>query len=175
MRLGLHEHMFVRRHAYGHCMGTAETGNATEAAVLNAFVERGFDVLLPFGGGQAFDLVVHVDGQFLRIQCKTARQRGGCLAFNSRTTDHGRGRLPYDGLADLFGVFAPSTSGVYLVPVSAASTYISISGLSRPATASDAVCGSPPTTRSSAGPPSRWSRSWSPVGVSPRKLPRPSH
>jgi hypothetical protein len=106
-------------------MGTAETGNATEAAVLNAFVERGFDVLLPFGGGHAFDLVVHVDGRFLRVQCKTARQRGGCLAFNSRTTDHGRGRLPYDGLADLFGVFAASTSGVYLVPVRAASTYIS--------------------------------------------------
>ena len=106
-------------------MGTAATGNATEAAVLNAFVERGFDVLLPFGGGHAYDLAIHIEGRFLRVQCKTARERGGCLAFNSRTTDHGRGRLPYDGLAELFGVFAPSTKGVYLVPVRAAPAYIS--------------------------------------------------
>ena len=106
-------------------MGTAETGNATESAVLNALVQRGFDALLPFGEGHAFDLVVHIERHFLRIQCKNARERRGCLAFNSRTTDHGRGRLPYDGLADLFGVYAPPTRGIYLVPVCAAPAYIS--------------------------------------------------
>jgi hypothetical protein len=37
------------------------------------FVSRGFDVLMPFGGGQSYDLAVDLGGShFLRIQCKTA-------------------------------------------------------------------------------------------------------
>jgi PD-(D/E)XK endonuclease len=98
---------------------SATKGNAAEAAVLNAFVERDLGVLLPFGEGQPYDLVVHLPtDEFLRIQCKTARPSGGCLEFNSRTTDHGRGRLPYTGLADIFGVYFPPLQSVYLVPVS---------------------------------------------------------
>jgi hypothetical protein len=39
------------------------------------------------------------------------------LVFNSRTTDHGRGRRPYTGLADVFGVYFPPLKQVYLAPV----------------------------------------------------------
>jgi hypothetical protein len=41
------------------------------------------------------------------------------LAFHCRSTDHGRGRQTYDGLADLFGVHLPARDAVYLVPVAA--------------------------------------------------------
>jgi hypothetical protein len=99
-------------------MRTLAKGNAAEAAVLNAFVSRDFAVLLPFGEGQPYDFVVDLSsGAFLRVQCKTARAKGGCLLCNSRTTDHGRGRLPYLGLADVFGVFFPPNDSVYLIPV----------------------------------------------------------
>jgi hypothetical protein len=57
------------------------------------------------------------DGESLRVQCKNARWDRGCVVFNGRTTDHGRGRLAYRGLADAFGVFEPMNSGVYLLPV----------------------------------------------------------
>lgn len=104
-------------------MRTATKGNlgeVGEAAVLNAFVRRSFDVLVPFGGGQPYDLVVDVGGcAFLRVQCKTAWPRGGCLVFNCRSTDHGRGPVPYFGLADIFGVYFPPRDAVYLVPVGA--------------------------------------------------------
>jgi hypothetical protein len=97
---------------------TGLKGNATEAAVLNALVARNFDVLIPFGQGQPYDLVAHFPSEnFLRIQCKTGRLVDGCVAFNSRSTDHGRGRRPYLGLADVFGVFFPPTETVYVVPV----------------------------------------------------------
>lgn len=43
----------------------------------------------------------------------------GCIAFNCRTTDHGRGRQSYLGLADLFGIYFPPNRGAYLVPVAA--------------------------------------------------------
>ncbi len=96
-------------------METAGKGNATEAAILAALATRGFEVLVPFGDGHAYDLVVHLgDGCFGRVQCKTGRLTGDCISFNTRTTDHGRGRQPYLGLADVFGVyFLPSDARVF--------------------------------------------------------------
>lgn len=100
-------------------MGSRSSGNPGEAAVLNALVQRGYDVLLPFGEGQPYDLVLDLPGAgFARIQCKTGWTDKGCLRFNTHSTDHGRGPLKYHGLADLFGVYSRATAAVYLVPVS---------------------------------------------------------
>jgi hypothetical protein len=88
--------------------------------VLAALVQRKLDVLVPFGEGQPYDLVVRVkDATFLRVQCKTAWPVGGCLIFNCRATDHGRGPQPYFGLADIFAVYFPPSQVVYLVPIDA--------------------------------------------------------
>lgn len=101
-------------------MRTLEKGRATEAAVLKAFADQDFPVLLPFGDGQPYDLVVHLPTDaFLRVQCKTARPVEGGFIFNSRSTDHGRGAQSYLGLADVFGIYFPENERVYLVPVSA--------------------------------------------------------
>jgi hypothetical protein len=105
-------------------MARTERGNEAEAAVLAAFVSRGFDVLIPFGGGQPFDLVVQVaPGAFLRVQCKAAWASKGCLAFNTRSTDHGTGRRSYRGLADVFGVHDRLSGSVYLVPLDAVAEF----------------------------------------------------
>ncbi|HEU5141991.1 MAG TPA: group I intron-associated PD-(D/E)XK endonuclease [Solirubrobacterales bacterium] len=101
-------------------MNTAGRGNTGEAMVLAALVRQGFDVSIPFGEGQPFDLVVHTGAPTcVRVQCKTAWPQRGCMVFNSRSTDHGQGRQRYDGLADIFGVYFPPTSSVYLVPIDA--------------------------------------------------------
>lgn len=112
--------MFVRSRDYLVRMKTATRGNAGEAAILNALVELGLDVLVPFGDGHPFDLAVHLTGNvFLRVQCKTGWREGGCMLFNPLATDHGRGPQPYFGLADIFGVYFPPTRSVYLVPLDA--------------------------------------------------------
>lgn len=98
-------------------MGTASRGNIAEVMVLAAFVRRGFEVALPFGSGQPYDLVVDLGGPFLRVQCKRAWPIRGCLVFNCRSTDHGRGPQSYRGLADIFGVYFPQTDSVFLVPL----------------------------------------------------------
>jgi hypothetical protein len=99
-------------------MGSAARGNAAEAAVLNGLIDLGFEVLVPFGSGHPFDLAIYGPAcGFLRIQCKRAWPVKGCLTFNSRTTDHGRGQQSYLGLADLFGVYFPPTDSVFLIPV----------------------------------------------------------
>src|SRR5664279_1212425 len=105
-------------------MPRASNGNATEAVVLSAFADRGLDVLVPFGGGHPFDLVVFLGGTtFLRVQCKTAWPNRGCLIFITRSTDHGRGPRSYRGLADIFGVYFPPMRSVYLVPIDAVAEF----------------------------------------------------
>ena len=105
-------------------MAQPGSGNAGEAKVLAALVERGFEVLVPFGEGQPYDLVVHLGRDvFLRVQCKTAWPRQGCVVFNSHSTDHGRGAQSYLGLADVFGVYFPPTGLVYLVPIGAVARF----------------------------------------------------
>jgi hypothetical protein len=92
----------------------------TEAAVLSALVQRNFHVLIPFGDGHSYDLAVDLGSSgFLRVQCKTAWPNGGCMDFNSRSTDHGRGPQSYLGLADIFGVYFPPNGRTYLVPIDA--------------------------------------------------------
>jgi hypothetical protein len=101
-------------------MRSATSGNAGEAAVLNALVQRGFDVLLPFGDGHSYDVAIDLASDtLLRVQCKTGWPDRGCVLFNCRTTDHGRGRRSYVGLADIFGVYFPPRRSVYLVPINA--------------------------------------------------------
>jgi hypothetical protein len=105
-------------------MSTAKRGNEAEAKVLCALIERRYEVSIPFGSGQPYDLVVDLGGRdFLRVQCKRAWPVGGCMAFNCRATDHGRGPQPYTGLADIFGVYFPPTSAVYLVPLDAVAEF----------------------------------------------------
>lgn len=91
---------------------------------MSALVEREFDVLVPFGGGHPYDLVIHLSGSaFLRVQCKTAWPSRGCLIFNTRSTDDGHGPRSYRGLADVFGVYFPPNRSVYLVPIDAVADF----------------------------------------------------
>src|SRR3954453_18529796 len=105
-------------------MSSAKRGNEAEAKVLCALIERGYEVSIPFGSGQPYDLIVDLGGRdFLRIQCKRAWPLQGCVVFNARSTDHGRGPQSYIGLADVFGVYSPPTEAVYLVPIEAVASF----------------------------------------------------
>ena len=99
----------------------ATRGDLTEAAVLHAFVAAGLDVFVPWRNDLPYDLVVTLDGQqFFRVQCKSGRVRGGCLDFNSRSTDHGSGQRDYRGLADVFAIACPALDETFVVPVDTA-------------------------------------------------------
>lgn len=104
-------------------MNTKTIGERTEAIILAEFLKAGYVVLLPFGDNQRYDLVIDVDGDFLRVQCKTARLigHGARLVFQASSSHAHRGgpRRGYRGSADLFAVFSPDTCEVYIVPVDA--------------------------------------------------------
>jgi hypothetical protein len=101
-------------------------GERTEAIVLAELLKAGYVVLLPFGDNQRYDIVVEVDGAFQRVQCKTARLvLGSVLSFKTCSTYAHRGRPSrgYRGEAELFGVYAPHTGKVYLIPVEEVGEY----------------------------------------------------
>jgi hypothetical protein len=101
-------------------MKTATKGNEAEAMILALLIERGYDVSVPFGGGQPYDLVIDLGGfDLLKVQCKTGWWDKNCVSFNTRSTDHGQGRRSYVGLAHIFAVYFPPKKSVYLVPLDA--------------------------------------------------------
>ena len=97
-----------------------DVGLRTEAAILGRLVKVGYRVLVPFGVNQRYDLVIDVDGQFVRAQCKTGRMRNGVIIFNTRSVrTNTRCTIfrEYQGEADVFLVYCGATDGIYLVSV----------------------------------------------------------
>jgi PD-(D/E)XK endonuclease len=97
-----------------------DVGLRTEATILGELVRRGYQVLLPFGTNQRYDLVLDMNGEFVRAQCKTGRLRKGCVVFKTesvRTNTRGWLTRDYAGDAEIFLVYCPQTERIYAVPV----------------------------------------------------------
>lgn len=95
-------------------------GQRTEAAILSHLVRHGYPVLLPFGVNQRYDLVLDLEGTFVRAQCKTGRYRNGAIEFKTQSVVTSKTRnvvRGYIGEADVFLVHCPTVQGVYCVPV----------------------------------------------------------
>jgi hypothetical protein len=84
---------------------------------LNALIRADLMVLVPFGDGSPYDLLVDTGHALIKVQVKCGRIHDDCIEFNSCGTDHGRGRMSYEGRADVFGVHAPQLDRVFVVPV----------------------------------------------------------
>jgi hypothetical protein len=97
-----------------------DVGDRTEAIVIAALVRRGYKVLRPLSANQRYDLVLDLDGAFLRVQCKTGRLRNGAIVFSTRSCRSNRNRIyvrSYTDEADVFIVHCPETDRIYAVPV----------------------------------------------------------
>lgn len=100
-------------------MRTFEKGDRTEAVVLAALAKAGYTVLIPFGVAR-YDLAIddRTGERIKTVQCKTGRIREDCVVWSASSVDRGtQVRSDYRGQVDYFGVWAPGTSEVYLVPV----------------------------------------------------------
>lgn len=97
-----------------------DVGLRTEAAILAQLVQRGYQVLIPFGTNQRYDLVLDLNGEFVRAQCKKGRLRDGVVRFPARSTrSNSRGTYfrSYAGQIEIFLVHCPDTNQIYAVPV----------------------------------------------------------
>jgi len=100
-------------------MNSKRKGNITEAAILTEFIKRGIPVLLPFGDNERYDMVIEVNGDFKRIQCKTGRYRNGCVNFQccSSQAHRGKGYQSYKDDIDYFAVYCEELNLHALVPI----------------------------------------------------------
>ena len=97
-----------------------DVGDRTEAIVIAALVRRGYRVLRPLSSNQRYDLVLDLDGRFLRVQCKTGRLRNGAIVFSARSCRSNRSGTfvrSYTDEADVFVVHCPEADRIYAVPV----------------------------------------------------------
>lgn len=101
-------------------VNTHEIGDRSETMIMARLLQSYACVLIPFGSGHRYDLVVDTGQRFLRIQCKTGRLRNGCIYFRTASNHYhrsGGGRRDYRGQIEFFGVYCPENDKVYLVPV----------------------------------------------------------
>lgn len=97
-----------------------DVGLRTEAAILAELVRRGYQVLLPFGTNQRYDLVLDINGEFVRAQCKTGRLRNGVIRFPARSVRTNGRKIffrGYSGEVEVFLVHCSETRQIYAVPV----------------------------------------------------------
>jgi hypothetical protein len=95
-------------------------GHLSESKVLTAYIEAGFVVSVPFGGGAPYDLIVDTGVKLLRVQVKTGRLRNGCILFAAQRIHghHGTRRYKYEANEfDCFAVYCPENDQTYVVPM----------------------------------------------------------
>lgn len=99
---------------------TNTTAAVTESRFLAACLAAGYGVAIPFGV-KHYDLVVEVNGNLQRVQCKTGRLRKGAIMFNGYSVVRVAGKYknrPYLDSIDYYGVYCPELDKCYLVPAS---------------------------------------------------------
>ena len=97
-------------------------GQATEAIVTGELTARGVSVLTPAYDNEPYDIVAEIDGEFHRLQVKTAYdgKRDGAVVFRTRsvrTKSEGYERDGYEGEIDYFAAFNVGEEEIYLVPI----------------------------------------------------------
>jgi PD-(D/E)XK endonuclease len=96
-----------------------DVGLRTEGAILSELNRRGYDVLVPFGVNQRYDLVIDCEGGLLKVQCKTGRLRDGVVQFSALSIQSNTRQTRvrgYAGQVDLFMVYCPENERVYAIP-----------------------------------------------------------
>ena len=102
-------------------MNTKDIGDITEGIILAELLKSGFTVLLPFGDNNRYDLVVDLDGVFIRIQCKTARLQNGCVSFSNTSVYKGKKGIVKKQYTkneiDVIMVYSKHYDKIYVIPV----------------------------------------------------------
>src|SRR5215475_5532600 len=90
---------------------TSARGNMSELRVATAYVEAGYAVSMPLGGGAPYDLIVDTGKRLLKVQV-----RNGCVIFPmQRQSGHNGKARSYDqGEIDLFPVNCPGNGKIYV-------------------------------------------------------------
>jgi hypothetical protein len=103
----------------------SQKGAVAEAAIASAAIELGLTVLRPLCEGRRYDLVIDLEPELLRVQCKLARRVRGVLVVGlqtNRRTPGGYVSRSYTAAEiDAVGAYSPELRESFLVPIAALS------------------------------------------------------
>jgi hypothetical protein len=99
----------------------SQKGAAAEAAVTAAAIDLGLVVLRPLCEGGRYDLVIDLEPELLRVQCKWAQRLDGVLSVHlhtSRLTPAGYVRTVYTAdQVDAIGIYSAELGRCFLIPI----------------------------------------------------------
>jgi hypothetical protein len=103
-------------------MNSKTKGDISESVILSYFLRAGKSVSVPFGDNQRYDLLVdQMDGNILRVQCKTGKltEDRSILRFDTCSSYEHRngGKKSYREEVDLIAVYSPELDKVYVISV----------------------------------------------------------
>ncbi len=103
----------------------SQKGAVAEAGITAMAIQLGLVVLRPLCEGRRYDLVIDLEPELLRVQCKLARPLPGVLSVHlqtSRCTPSGYVRTSYCAAeVDAIAAYSPQLHRGFLVPISEAS------------------------------------------------------
>ena len=103
----------------------SQKGAAAEAAITAMTIELGLTVLRPLCEGRRYDLVIDLEPDLLRVQCKMARRISGVLLVGVQTnryTPGGYVSTSYTAAEiDAIAAYSPELHRGFLVPIDEAS------------------------------------------------------
>jgi hypothetical protein len=103
----------------------SQKGAVAEAGITSMVIQLGLTVLRPLCEGGRYDLIVDLEPELLRVQCKLARSLPGVLSVHLQTCRHtprGYVRTNYSAAeVDAIGAYSPALHRGFLIPISEAS------------------------------------------------------
>lgn len=103
----------------------SQKGAVAEAAITAMAIRLGLVVLRPACEGWRYDLMIDLEPELLRVQCKFARRLSGVLSVRlqtSRCTPRGHVRTRYTAAeVDAIAAYSPELHRGFLIPIDEAS------------------------------------------------------
>ena len=103
----------------------SQKGAAAEAAITAMTIQLGLTVLRPLCEGRRYDLVIDLEPELLRVQCKMARRASGTLLValqTNRYTPSGYVSTSYTAAEiDVIAAYSPELNRGFLIPIDEAS------------------------------------------------------
>jgi len=103
----------------------SQKGAVVEAAITAMAIQLGLVVLRPLCEGSRYDLMIDLEPELLRVQCKWARRLSGVLSVRLQTSRHTPGgyvRTSYTAdEVDVIAAYSPELHRGFLIPIAEAS------------------------------------------------------
>lgn len=100
-------------------LDTLQKGVIGRTKIIADLTAQGFEVNLPVSESLSYDMIVHKDGKFLRIQARYISLRNGVIRMAFRTVHQNRQgnvlRQTDKNLIDIFAVYCPDVDRCFYV------------------------------------------------------------